>query len=334
MKRILIIENERNIRESLSDLLELMEHEVLQASNGKEGLTLAREAAIDLILCDVNMPEMNGYEVLAALKKTDLLTFVPFIFLTARSKMEELRTGMDLGADDYITKPFTYEGLERAIKTAIDKKHHLIDQFYGLQNQLTKEQSKLENLKKINAHDVRGKLAFMQGLFPMIKNGKLPLQYGIKKLEESGEELDKSIQQLSELANESKSEKLPKNKPLEEINSIWIIDDDMTQNWVTKTMFHEVNEHWEIQEFNNPLKALNMIEKDPPDLILLDINMPEMNGFEFLERIANYDPRIQVIMLSSSVSLEDIEKSMSYTHIIDYWVKPLKAEKIKQLLND
>lgn len=333
MKQILIIEDEQNIRETLSDLLCLMGYDVLQASNGKEGLTLALEESIDIILCDVNMPEMNGYEVLIALKNTDLLTYVPFIFLTARSTMEELRKGMDLGADDYLTKPINYESLEKALNAAKQKKYHIANQLNGLQNQLAEEKTKLEEVKEINAHGVRGKLALMQGMIPFIKTGKFPLDRGLNILEASGKEMDKSINQINMKVNGTKSETNDKMERGNNIKSIWLIDDDLVQNWLAKTILHEVNPKWDIMGFSSAIKVLELLENERPDLILLDINMPEMSGLEFLERIAKTYPALRIIMLSSSVSSSDIEKSLSYSQVINYWSKPLKENNIKELLN-
>ncbi|MEQ9220032.1 MAG: response regulator [Cyclobacteriaceae bacterium] len=333
MRRILVIEDEQLIRETLSDLLALMGYEVLQASNGIEGLAHARKESIDIILCDVNMPEMNGYEVLKALKETDLLTYVPFIFLTARSTMEDLRKGMDLGADDYLTKPFTYESLEKALNAAKQKKYHLVNQLNGLQSQLAEEKTKLEEVKKINAHGVRGKLSLMQGMIPFIKTGQLPLDRGLDMLEASGKEMDKSISQINMKVNGTMSEPGDKMEPANDISSIWLIDDDLIQNWITKTMLCDANSNWDIQGYSSPVKVLELLEKETPDLILLDINMPEMSGLEFLEKIAETHLDLRIIMLSSSVSSSDIEKSLSYPQVINYWSKPLKEDNILELLN-
>jgi CheY-like chemotaxis protein len=104
--KILIIEDNRDVRENLSELLVLAGYETMTASNGKEGVAAAGDNIPDLILCDIMMPEMDGYTVLRILSKNQLLSSVPFIFLTAKTELTDVRRGMTLGADDYITKPF------------------------------------------------------------------------------------------------------------------------------------------------------------------------------------------------------------------------------------
>lgn len=122
MKKILVIEDDQNIRESIVDLLETSNFEVIAGANGKEGLELALAHVPDLILCDVMMPIMDGYEVVAAVRKERLLAEVPFIFLSAKSQKSDMRKGMDLGADDYLTKPFKAQELFDAVETRIWRK--------------------------------------------------------------------------------------------------------------------------------------------------------------------------------------------------------------------
>lgn len=121
MRTILIIEDNIDIRENCVEILELSGYEVLQASNGKSGLDLAIQHLPDLILCDIMIPEIDGYRVLYFLKKNDNTADIPFIFLTAKTERIDFRKGMELGADDYLTKPFDYIDLIHAIETRINK---------------------------------------------------------------------------------------------------------------------------------------------------------------------------------------------------------------------
>jgi DNA-binding response OmpR family regulator len=105
MKRILLIEDNPEVRENLCEILELSGYAVEQADNGKVGVEKALTSPPDLILCDVMMPELDGFGVLQILSKKSATTGVPFIFLTAKTEREDLRRGMNLGADDYLTKP-------------------------------------------------------------------------------------------------------------------------------------------------------------------------------------------------------------------------------------
>src|SRR5215469_10804555 len=105
MKKILVIEDEPEMRRNLVTILRLEKYQPLGAENGRIGLELARKENPDVILCDVMMPELDGYEVLAALRANPATVAVPFIFLTAKGEKPDVRVGMNLGADDYLTKP-------------------------------------------------------------------------------------------------------------------------------------------------------------------------------------------------------------------------------------
>lgn len=121
MTKILIIEDTAHLRESITEALELEGFEILQASDGETGINMALQFRPDLILCDIVMPGIDGYEVLQALKsETDDASF-PFIFITALAERKNYREGMELGADDYLIKPFTVIELLKAIKTRLQK---------------------------------------------------------------------------------------------------------------------------------------------------------------------------------------------------------------------
>lgn len=121
MPKILVIEDEELIRENILELLDAEDFEALGAANGKIGVEMAAQQQPDLILCDVMMPELDGYSVLAALRSHPLTATIPFIFLTARAEKADTRKGMELGADDYIPKPCTPAELLAAIATRLQK---------------------------------------------------------------------------------------------------------------------------------------------------------------------------------------------------------------------
>lgn len=125
MKKILIIEDNFDVRENIAEILELSNYDVIAAENGKIGIEKAIEHMPDLILCDVMMPELNGYGVLHILDRNPKTAEIPFIFLTAKAEKADFRKGMNLGADDYITKPFDDEDLLQAIDLRIKKSTHI-----------------------------------------------------------------------------------------------------------------------------------------------------------------------------------------------------------------
>jgi len=119
MKRILVIEDEPEMRRNITTLLRYYDYEAIAAENGQQGVEAARREKPDLILCDVMMPELDGYGVLQSLQADASLTRIPFIFLTAKGEKDDLRSGMNLGADDYLTKPVANKDLVRAIETRL-----------------------------------------------------------------------------------------------------------------------------------------------------------------------------------------------------------------------
>lgn len=116
MKTILLIEDDEDVRENTAEMLELAHYRVLRASNGKQGVDLARKETPDLVLCDIMMPELDGYGVLHMLGRSPETAEIPFIFLSAKAERSDVRRGMELGADDYLTKPFEESELLNAIE--------------------------------------------------------------------------------------------------------------------------------------------------------------------------------------------------------------------------
>jgi CRP-like cAMP-binding protein/CheY-like chemotaxis protein len=121
MKIVLFIEDNEEIRENMGEILELAGYKVFLAANGKEGVAAAISEKPDIIVCDIMMPELDGYGVIHMLQKNPDTQHIPFIFLTAKAERTEIRKGMELGADDYITKPFSGTELLNAIESRLKK---------------------------------------------------------------------------------------------------------------------------------------------------------------------------------------------------------------------
>lgn len=124
MKTILVIDDTVGMRENITEILQLAPYAVVQAANGKEGIEQARQTHPDLILCDIMMPDLDGFGVLHILRKDPHLADIPFIFLTAKVESADFRFGMNLGADDYLTKPFDDLTLLNAVELRLDKAKH------------------------------------------------------------------------------------------------------------------------------------------------------------------------------------------------------------------
>ncbi|SNR32753.1 response regulator [Lutibacter flavus] len=121
MKKVLLIEDDTVVRENTAELLELANYTVITAADGKIGVAQAKKHLPDIIICDIMMPELNGYGVLQILSKEKSTKQIPFIFLSAKTEHKDIRKGMDLGADDYITKPFDESEIFSAIESRLAK---------------------------------------------------------------------------------------------------------------------------------------------------------------------------------------------------------------------
>jgi CheY-like chemotaxis protein len=121
MKTVLVIDDNKDIRENTAEIMELAGYNVFTAENGKKGVELGKKEKPDLIICDIMMPELDGYGVLHMLRRDPETLNIPFIFLTAKTERSDLRKGMEMGADDYITKPFDEIELLNAVEIRLKK---------------------------------------------------------------------------------------------------------------------------------------------------------------------------------------------------------------------
>ena len=152
--KILVIEDETDIRNTLKDVLEFEGYEVLLAANGKIGYNLITEYQPDLVICDVNMPELGGFELLESVNQNFKDKVIPpFLFITAKVDKEDALYGMSLGADDYITKPFSTNHILKTIRLRLDKRKHLVevtslDRLIELNDELFSDGNVLSNMVK------------------------------------------------------------------------------------------------------------------------------------------------------------------------------------------
>jgi DNA-binding response OmpR family regulator len=149
MKKILLIEDDVVLRENTAELLELSQYDVITAPNGKIGLELAKNTLPHIIICDIMMPELDGYGVLDALSKNEKTKHIPFVFLSAKTERKDVRKGMDLGADDYITKPFEEDELISAIESRLAKAAILKDRSNHAQENAIENDDELRTLNDL-----------------------------------------------------------------------------------------------------------------------------------------------------------------------------------------
>ena len=153
MKKVLLIEDNDDVRENTAEILALANYDVRTAQNGKIGIEMVRKFLPDLVICDIMMPEMDGYDVLRTLSTDSTIVNTPFIFLTAKTDRADMRMGMNLGADDYLTKPFEENELLEAIASRLKKKDNLRKEIAknlkGL-NTFLKEASEYTNMEDLS----------------------------------------------------------------------------------------------------------------------------------------------------------------------------------------
>ena len=197
MKKILVIEDNKDVRENLAEILELSDYDVATAVDGRDGVEKALASPPDLILCDVMMPVLDGFGVLRILGRKPETADIPFIFLTAKAEKEDFRRGMNLGADDYITKPFDDVELLDAIEMRLKKSEKLQSSFDQTGEGLSKffqEVKAIEAFRELSAereerHFKKKDIIFEEGEIPhqvfFISEGKVK----IYKTNEYGKEL-------------------------------------------------------------------------------------------------------------------------------------------------
>ncbi|MGZ8545240.1 MAG: response regulator, partial [Flavisolibacter sp.] len=196
MKKILVIEDNQEIRENTAEILELSHYSVVTAANGREGVEQALTHKPDLILCDIMMPELDGYGVLHIVQKNPELQRTPFIFLTAKAENTEVRRGMSLGADDYIPKPFDPVDLLTAIESRLKKADFCREDISGIKGmnsliEMVKGEKALEdfvNGRHLDKYRKKEKI-FSEGNRPTrlyyVESGKVK----VYKINEEGKEL-------------------------------------------------------------------------------------------------------------------------------------------------
>ncbi len=152
-KTILLIEDNKEMRENTAEILELANYKVSVAKNGKEGVEIAQKSRPDLIICDIMMPVLDGYGVLHLLSKNEETASIPFIYLTAKAERNDFRKGMEMGADDYVTKPFDDIELLNAVESRLKKSDMMKKDFSknmeGL-NEFMVNAKGIEDLKKLS----------------------------------------------------------------------------------------------------------------------------------------------------------------------------------------
>lgn len=286
MPKILVIEDEDSVRENLVDLLEAEDFEPIAAANGKIGIHLATSEIPDLILCDMMMPEVDGYGVLTALRQDPLTATIPFIFLTAKSAKADFRQGMDMGADDYLTKPFTRAELLSAIMNRLEKYANL-KKYLGTKtaaNQLSPKMQLLEISlhQAINEQNFQEFEVYYQPIID-IASGKIVAAESLLRW------------RSSKLGMVSPTEFIP----LAESTGLII----PLGKWVLKSVCQQIRS-WHNAGFHSLTIAVNfsVLEFNQPDFIDKLVNFIETN---------NLPPNCLEIEITESMIMQDFNSAIA-----------------------
>ncbi|QDH81014.1 response regulator [Echinicola soli] len=230
--------------------------------------------------------------------------------------------------------PFLRNRKEKLMVAAVDNTtiHQNMIEKEMLNTSLKEQNDRLRKFAFMNSHNLRRPLSNVLGMVNFIKEGHASKEV-IELLKQSSEELDEEVKRMNEiLADEMVHNQL--NTPITDhrSKSILIVDDDKVQHLINKRLLLKNNPRLDLYFFANPVEALLWLEENKVDLLLLDINMPEMKGWDFLDQLVEREIDVEVRMLSSSIDPRDEERSKQYDMVSGFLVKPLKKESLGDIL--
>jgi two-component system, sensor histidine kinase and response regulator len=251
--QVLVIEDEEDVRLNIVEILASGGFESLDAADGRIGLRLAQTCTPDLILCDIKMPEVDGYQVLEAIRRHPETATTPFIFLTAKTDRADLRHGMNLGADDYLTKPFRRIELLETISARL-KKHQSLETLASQLSDLQAHSSQRSDLLNTITHDLRAPLTTIKVALQMIEtlpeNRRQYLSIALTACEQ-GDEL---IQNLLDLYQLEAGEAMVTPEPLD-------LQDNLRRTYdafKVRTDTYQQHLVWDVPEVLPPLVSDGM----------------------------------------------------------------------------
>lgn len=242
---------------------------------------------------------------------------------------------------DIFSMPFVFNGTDCMMALAVDNSeiHKSLSENLVLNESLKAQNQQLRNFSFINSHHIRSHLANILGIISL-STGKdaLPKEV-MEMLKESAVKLDMEVRIVNDLLKDN--DHFMSNENLNnDINAdtgqkkiIVFVDDDKVQHMINKRILLKINPNLDLNFFESPNLALNWLTENKADILLLDINMPEMKGWELLNCLEEKGINIEVKMLTSSVAPEDLEKSKNYGQVSGFLIKPLKEEAVEEFIN-
>ncbi len=330
--KILIIENESDLARSISDFLEMNDYQTSMLHSGEEAIEWLLHETPDLIICDLMMPGMNGYDVLDAVRQIRKLAQIPFLFLTGMAEEEYRRAGMIKGADDFISKPFKFDQLLASIQSALEKNNFRTSEIKRLSTEIENQLDSINQVNYLTNHMVRANLANIMLTLELLQSGELATHEALGILYESAGKIDHNTADINNILHQDKETKVGTVPSKLKYDKVMLVDDDPTQLMLNKMVISKVLDTDSIVTFTDGLAALDHLATHQVDVIFLDLNMPNMSGMEVLEAIKVSRLNIPVIMLSSSLDPAQINSCYSYENVTQYLVKPLNPERLKRVI--
>lgn len=320
MKKVLIIENEKAINNLLAKILHHHGYDIMQAFNGREGILQIVHKKPDIVLCDISMPVMTGWELICLLKRMAPVNHIPIIFITAKVQQSDIELASSLGADGYFTKPFEIDELLPSID-------HMVNGYTAKAVQAASAEQlfltgPLSMVKEQTSYKVN--LAFLIERFSQAEGIDIDI---IKFLKEEDRRVTNHFEDAPQSLDPLKKR---------EIKTVFSVDDDDIQNLLNEKLIKKVIPHAEVKSFNHPEKLLEhfkAVNGSLPDLMLLDIYMPNMNGFELLNELHTREIFIPTFMVSAAASQSEHQKPTKFPSIHAFIGKPLNVDKLNKLLH-
>ena len=322
---ILLAEDDIALNETLCDYFFYKNYNIDSFYNGKDAYSSIQKKEYDIIVSDIMMAGGDGLSLLKKVKGNDATKETPFIIISAKATSSDLREGMNLGADDYLFKPFDLISLEKAILRLVNKVERQNKKLASLKTEVSLERKKTEKLEYYSSHIVRKHISNAQGIINLLE------------LEHPNNELINVLKSEVDALNDISYFNIKSTNSIISINkkpdSYLIIDDDEVSLFYTRRMIEIYMKPSYIFTISEPEKVLPHMKENNHgyDLIIIDLNMPVLNGLEVLESLKNENILIPSIILSYNISKlrkNDVEA----LNVIDVWSKPITENKINLFL--
>jgi len=240
---------------------------------------------------------------------------------------------------DIYSMPFVYKGVDCMMALAVDNTeiHRSLFENMRLNESLTLQNKQLRDFSFINSHHIRSHLANILGIMGLTNEREnLPLEV-MKMLKESADKLDIEIRNVNKLLKENDNfmnKESPDDVEQKGVQKVVVfVDDDKVQHMINKKILLKVDPTLKLMFFESPIMALEWLTTNNADILLLDINMPQMRGWEVLDELERRRINVQVTMLTSSMDPDDIEESKNYRMVNGFLNKPLKEEEVESFIN-